>query len=70
MGGVRDGGRKGLVGRRFGPTRPPARSPNRRTARRARDACLDSATTHRELAKGGIVSHLEQQHLEITVVGI
>jgi len=26
--------------------------------------------THRELAKAGIVSHLEQQHLEITVVGI
>jgi hypothetical protein len=35
----------------------------------ARDACLDSAMTRRELAKAGIVSHLEQQHLEITVVG-
>jgi hypothetical protein len=31
---------------------------------------LGSAMTHRELAKAGIVSHLEQQHLEITVVGI
>jgi hypothetical protein len=39
-------------------------------ARRAGDACLDSAMTHRELAKVGIVSCLEQQHLEITVVGI
>jgi hypothetical protein len=50
-----------------------ARRSNRRTLARHEEPgtfYLDSAMTHRELAKAGIVSHLEQQHLEITVVGI